>query len=125
MNGKSIIVYRNGTAIAATKSNKINRRVAAIETSNPTSGADATYDSGKKTWQVATSFLVLTNAAMQQALNDAGAVYTLVIGATGQTGTKHGLSGSAILIECSIDATVGTLCQGSFVFQGTGPLTSV
>lgn len=38
---------------------------------------------------------------------------------------RHGttsLSGSAICLKCDVDATIGTLANGSFQFKGSGKL---
>ena len=126
MNGKNIIVYSGGTAIASTISNDIDNSCELIETRTPSTGTAKDFVAGQNSWRIVTNFLV---SAVGVALADILKVrntYTLVIGATGQTGsTKYGLTGTAILQQCRITATKGALAQGSFVFQGKGELTEV
>ena len=124
MNGKDIIVYSGGTAIAATTSNDIDHSCELIETRSPNTGSSKTFTAGMRTWRITTNYLVTSSSGALADLLKVGNTYTLVIGATGQTASsKQGLTGTAICQECRITATNGNLCQGSFVFQGSGPLT--
>lgn len=126
-NGRLITIYQNGTAIAGTRSNDLDHTADLIEKRTPNTGTSKEYTVGQKEWQVTTNYLVPANdlSSLQKVLN-VGNVYTLVFGATGQTGsTKHGLTGTAILRQARITATLGNLVQGTFIFQGTGALTLV
>lgn len=126
-NGRLITVYQNGTAIAGTRSNDLDHTADLIEKRTPNTGTAKEYTVGQKGWKVTTNYLVPANdsSSLRQVLN-VGNAYTLLFGATGQTGsTKHGLQGTAILQQCRITATLGNLVQGAFVFQGTGELTQV
>ena len=126
-NGKNLIIYQGGTAIAGTRSNDIEHSAETIEVSNANVGSSKSFIAGQKQWQVTTNYHVSANdsTSLQKVLN-VGNAYTLVFGATGQTdSTKHGLTGTAILRQARITATLGNLVQGTFIFQGTGALTQV
>ena len=124
MNGKDIIVYSGGTAIAATTVNDISNAAELQPFSSPNTADYKEYRAKDKSWRIVTNYLVTSVSGSLTDLLKAGNTYTLVISATGQTGSnKQGLTGTAICQECRITATNGNLCQGSFVFQGSGPLT--
>ena len=124
MNGKDIIVYSGGTAIAATTVNDISNAAELQPFSSPNTADYKEYRAKDKSWRIVTNYLVTSVGVALADLLKVGNTYTLVIGATGQTASsKQGLTGTAICQECRITATNGNLCQGSFVFQGSGPLT--
>lgn len=126
MNGKDIIVYSGGTAIAATTVNDISNAAELQPFSSPNTADYKEYRAKDKSWRIVTNYLVTSVSGSLTDLLKAGNTYTLVIGATGQTASsKQGLTGTAICQECRITATNGNLCQGSFVFQGSGPLTQI
>ena len=124
MNGKDIIVYSGSTAIAATTVNDISNAAELQPFSSPNTADYKEYRAKDKSWRIITNYLVTSSSGALTDLLKVGNTYTLVIGATGQTASsKQGLTGSAICQECRIVATNGNLCTGSFVFQGSGPLT--
>lgn len=122
--GKNIIVYRNNTAIAGTRSNSLDHSADTIEVSNASVGSSKSYIAGQKHWDVTVNYLVPSDSNTDlAAVLTVGTTYTLVFGATEQTASiKKGLYGSAILKQCRIDSSIGNLVQGTFVFQGTGAL---
>lgn len=124
MNGKDIIVYSGGIAIAATTVNDISNAAELQPFSSPNTADYKEYRAKDKSWRIVTNYLVTSVSVALADLLKVGNTYTLVIGATGQTASsKQGLTGSAICQECRIVATNGNLCTGSFVFQGTGELS--
>lgn len=117
--GRNIMVFLNGTAIAATRSNEIQIDCDVIEISNPSIGDWKQYITGRKDWSVNVSFLVAAAADIRNVLNT-GTTYTL------QFRDRNGssvMSGSAILQTAKISAQIGNLCTGSFVFKGSGQLS--
>lgn len=118
MNGNNILVYLNGTAIAATKSNEIQTDCDMIEISSPSVGDWRTYMAGHKKWSVQTAFLVTAGADIRKLLN-IGTSYTLVI--RDRSGSNS-VSGTAILTSCRISAIRGNLATGQFAFTGSGAL---
>lgn len=121
INGKNILIYRDGTAIAGTVSNEIQSGAEIIEISSPTAGEWKQYISGRKSWSVNVSYLVLANDGVRDLLN-VGSSYTLKFRGRNQSDST-GVTGTAILKNCKITATKGNLVQGSFQFTGNGPLT--
>lgn len=115
--GKDIIVTQNGTIIAGLRSNEIQTEVETIEVASPSSGEWRSRIAGRKDWNVSAGYLVLAGSGMA-ALLSVGSTYTLRIGPR----TAGGVFGTAILTTCSITATIGNLVQGSFKFEGVGPL---
>ena len=123
INGYNIIVLRNGTAIAGVKSNDIQTDCDLIEVASSTSGKCKEYIAGRSEWSVNVSWLMLSDADMLELLNQ-GTTYTLKIGGRNATNANT-LTGSAILKTCRVTASMGNLVQGSFKFQGSGPLETV
>lgn len=120
MNGNNILIYQGSTAIAGTKSNDIQVDCQMIETANPSSGGWQQFMAGRKNWTVQTSWLLSAVSDLQKLLT-VGTTYTLIF--KDRSGTS-GVKGTAILQSAKITATRGSLCQGQFVFQGSGALTS-
>lgn len=118
--GNNILIYRNGTAIAGTVSNEIQTGAELIEISSPTSGQWKEYITGRKSWSINVSYLVLADNGVRDLLN-VGSSYTLKF--RGRNAADNtGVTGTAILKTCKITATKGNLVQGSFQFQGTSSL---
>lgn len=120
MNGNNIIITKNGTAIAATKSHEIQSGCQTIPIS---SAQDSDWEhliAGRKSWSVNVNFLVLAASQLDSVL-EVGDTVTLVI--SDRNATKS-ISGSAIVVTCRETFTRGNIAQGTFQFQGTGPLSS-
>lgn len=118
--GSNLIVYRDGVAIAGTRSDEAENVADMIETASPDSGTAKTYRPGRTDWTINVSWLVLAEEGLQELLN-AGKLYTLEF--KGSNGT--GVTGDAFLRTCSFRAPKGALVEGVFAFQGTGPLTPI
>lgn len=120
--GRSVVIYRNGTAIAGTRVNNVNTKADLIKRSSPNTAEWDEYVVGMKNWTMRTGYLLAAQGDLADALR-VGNTVSLVFGPTGQTvSTKKGLVGSAIVKEISIDSNIGNLAVGTFVFQGTGEL---
>ena len=119
--GNNILISMGGTVIAATHSNEIQSDAELIQISSPTTGTYKEFIAGIKGWSITVNFLILSNSTVQTLLN-VGNTYTLAILGRGTPNTQLA-SGTAILKSCKITATKGNLCQGSFQFVGTGPLS--
>lgn len=118
MNGNNIIILKNGTAIASTKSQKIHTSAGVIEVASDTEKEWRVYRKDRKEWSVSVTFLVTTAAGIRNVLN-VGETYTLVIRDRSNT---YSLTGSAICVEATEEFTKGSLVQGSFQFKGSGKL---
>lgn len=117
--GNSIIIKRNGTAIAGVKSQDITSQAGTIEKSSASQQTWREYIADRKDWSLSVSYLVLT-AANAADLLTVGSTYT--IAECDREGTVL-VQGSAILTQCRQTSTRGNIAQGSFTFKGTGPLT--
>ena len=131
LQGKNLIVKANGDVIAAAKSCTLNIECDLIKVSSPTDGQWEHIIAGMKSWSVSTTHLLKMERAIDLPLHGylfrVGAEYTLRIELSGvvfgQIIASDYLTGSAICRTSQITATKGNLMQGSFKFQGNGPLT--
>jgi len=122
-NGNDIIILRNSTAIAGTRTDKVNTNADLMEVASSTTGQWKEYIAGRKDWSVNVSWLVVADSDMLDLLS-IGTTYTLQIGGRSATNANT-LTGSAILKVCEVVSTRGNIAQGSFSFQGTGALAPV
>lgn len=116
--GNNILVYLNGTAIAGTRSNKIQTECEMLEVTNPGSAEWKLFHAGRKQWSVNVGFLVLASTDARKSLN-IGTTYTLQFRDRQDTVL---LQGQAIMKQCEIDYVRGSVAYGSFAFQGNGEL---
>lgn len=122
INGNTLFIATstNTVPIAGTRSNEIQVDGEVIEISSPSQGAWREFITGRKEWSVTVGWLVLTNAAVQKLLY-VGQSYTLKF----RTTSTAYVTGTAIMTNCKITATRGSLVQGSFTFKGNGALSTV
>lgn len=131
LQGKNLIVKANGEVIAAAKSCTLNIECDLIKVSSPTDGQWEHIIAGMKSWSVSTTHLLKMEQAAELPLHGylwrVGGEYTLRVELSGvvigQLVASDYLTGSAICKSSQITATKGNLAQGSFKFQGNGPLT--
>lgn len=119
--GNNIIVLMGGVAIAGTKSDELQVDCKTIEIASASDQGWEHCISGRKSWSLTVSWLVLANTDVRKALQVGNAV-TIKIKGRGES-DANGLSGSAILRTCKVTAIRGNLATGSFAFVGNGPLT--
>lgn len=119
LNGNNILVYRDGSLIAGTRSSEIETSVELVEVSSPSDGDWRHYITGRKDWTVTVNFFVAQNGESIETLMTVGTSYTLQILYRDGEGT---MTGTAILKSCKVTATKGNLAQGSFQFVGTSAL---
>ena len=120
INGNNIIITLNGTAIAGTKTNEIQREMETIEITSATDSNWKSFVTGRKSWSFTSGFLLLENADVRKLLT-VGTKYNIIIKPRNSE-TRDQLTGSAILTSCKISASRGKLSTGAFTFIGTGPL---
>ena len=118
VHGRIIYIALGGTKIAALKSCKVSTGCDTIEIASNASGAWRGFLAGRKEWSMSCSWLVLTTEAMKTNLLRVGTTYTITF-----TDGTTSVSGSAICQKCDVNATIGTLANGSFQFKGTGSLS--
>ena len=124
MTGKDItvIIAQGGTALASTriKSNDIKTKCDVIEKASATQQTWKEFVAGRSEWSINVGYLVL---AAPQVSNVLLVRQTFDLTFTANDGTSTGtLTGKAILAAADIKANTGSLAQGTFAFQGTGPL---
>lgn len=124
LQGNDVIIFADGTAMAASKSCTITVKGDTIEISSPTQGQFREYIASRKDWDLTTTHLVKYSAGSDIPLKNmilkVGGTYTIKVQA--RPLSDDVLTGKAICTQCKITATRGNLLQGSFSFQGSGPL---
>lgn len=119
IHGKYVQIYAGSSlVISAAKSCTIRKNADTIETASSTSGTARTFVAGRTSWTVELNHLV-TYDDNKGGIPKVGNQYSLVI----KVGTTTVLSGTAICTEATINATKGSLSQGSIKFHGTGELS--
>lgn len=122
MNGNEIIILVNGVAIWGTKSDEIQVGCETIPISSPSDGAWTAAIAGRKSWAITVGFLLSGTPQMYSSVDMVGT--NVIMRIKYRTGTVW-LEGMAICTTFKVTATKGNLVQGSFAFQGTGPLEMV
>ena len=124
INGRNIIIYEDGVAVAASKSCEINVDVDVIEIASPTNGEWNEYIVGRKKWSVKLDFLVVNT--MERLLH-VGNKVRMTMGVTDINGVLGAdrLTGYAICKTAVVTGTVGNLAKGSWNFVGCGSLERI
>lgn len=118
MNGKNIIIYRDGVAIAATRSNKITTEAGTIEIASATQQEWEECVVGRKRWSLSVNFLVTSADGVLNLLRNGESCLLSIRDNLGNVK----LQGYAFCTMCDEDFTLGNLAKGSFQFRGNGPL---
>ena len=122
-----IVLISNGTSyvpMACCKGNDIELRCGTMEVASPTQGSFREFIADRKEWSLSTTYLISADNTDQWArLGDIIQVGNTVPVMWKNRKTQEMLVGNAIVTACKITATKGSLCVGSFSFQGTGALT--
>ena len=118
--GNNVLIYVDGSLVAGTRSDEIQTDAGLIENSSPDTGEWAAYIAGRKTWAISQSWLLPAAADLSRLLQVGTTVTIRILG----RGASVGLTGTAIVRTCKITNTRSNLANGSFVFQGSGPLTA-
>lgn len=125
LHGDSLIIMLNGSVIAGAKSCRINVKVGTNEVSSPTDGQWKHSIVALKSWSVSTDNLMMfestSDTPIKDAINRVGLTYTLSFVCSELSGDT--LSGDAHCLTFVVVATKNALMQGSFEFEGTGPLS--
>ena len=119
MNGKEIIILKDGQAIAATKSDEIQVGCETIPISSPSKGAWTAAVAGRKSWAITVGFLIANVENVFSSINMVGNKFELAI--QHSSGSNY-MWGYAICTTFKVTATKSNLVQGSFAFQGVSPL---
>lgn len=113
--GKNLIIYEGtpAVAVAACRSCTIVNKADVQEDSSPDSEQDRTYKVGRISWEITISSFV---TVMKDYVLRKGQTYFLTW--KDRTNTSDVMSGSAICTNVQIQATQGTLAQGTLQFIG-------
>lgn len=122
LKGNDIIIMLDGVAIAATKSDEIQVGCETIPISSPSSGDWTAAIAGRKSWSITVGFLITGMPKVFDGIDMVGTNVSLRIKYRSGTVWEEG---SAICTTFKVTATRGNLAQGSFAFQGNGPLQMV
>ncbi len=123
LHGENLIIMADGVALAASKSCTINVKANTLDVSSDNDGDWEHHIPGRKSWDVSTSHLFVTEenaAVLKNSIRKVGVSFTLqftVIGDTSDT-----MTGTATCIQFSVTGTKNSLATGSFKWKGTGPL---
>jgi predicted secreted protein len=127
LKGNDILVIMNGQAIAGSRSDELTVGCATIPISSPDTGQWEASITGRKSWGLTVGFLLFNANYVTRRANSVGDKVTIRI--MPRVGTEHEsdyeLVGDAIITNFKVTATRGNLAQGTFQFQGTGPLEMV
>ena len=127
LKGNDIYVMMNGQAIAGSRSDELTVGCETIPISSPDTGQWEAAIAGRKSWSLSVGFLLFNANYMTRRANSVGEKVTIRI--MPRVGTEHEsdyeLVGDAIITNFKVTATRGNLAQGTFQFQGTGPLEMV
>lgn len=115
IHGKDIQIYgAGGVLIAAAKSCTIHKSNDAVEVAS-TTPSDREYIAGRSSWSIDLSYFVSSGLSGMLMV---GQTYTINV----KVGGTQAASGSALCVECDIQASIGNLATGSIKLQGSGPL---
>lgn len=119
MNGNSIIIKKNNTAIAGVKSQEVQSRANTHEVASSTQQAWEEYMPGRKNWSVNVNYLITTVSQISDVLTVGD---TVTLEWCDRAGTVT-MTGTAIVEQCKQTFTRGALVGGSFAFKGSGAIS--
>lgn len=120
MKGNDLLIGNNGNPLYAAKSCDIEVDCDTVEYSSPSSGRWRNFLAGRKSWTISVSYLV-SDQNIPSDMSRVGQTFQLKVYPRNSLPDKQ-LTGDAICTSWKVTGTRGNLVQGSFVFQGTGPL---
>lgn len=122
--GNDLIVSDESGALAASKSCTLSVNASTLEYSHPDIGDWKHVLARGKSWKLSTTHLVKASdgnaTPLKDALGRVGKTYTLSLSNRQLSGDT--LSGQAVCTIFKVTATRGSLLQGSFEWEGSGPL---
>lgn len=119
--GNDLLIYANGAVVAAAKTCRISADAELIGCASASDGHSREFKLGKKGWQITVTSLVTTMRTWLETPDTAIRVSFVV---RDKYGTLMGdrMTGMAFVKKSEVSASVGSLAQGQFSFQGTGAL---
>ena len=132
IHGRNLIVSIGGVAMFAARSCEIDVQADALEKSSASQGKWREYDAGRKGWSVNVGHLLDGRAIADEEQIQSPLWYGMdMVGkkvalSWAERGAElNRVNGQAIVKEWRVTGAVGNLCQGTFAFLGTGPITGV
>ena len=124
MNGNDIFISLDGTStpFAATKSNEIQVDVESKPVSSPNNGDWEEHIAVRKKWGFSVNWLVGDITKIENLLMVGNTYNIRVYSRSGNTKTLQ-LQGRASCLSAKVTSTKGSLANGSFSFDGNGPLS--
>lgn len=112
--------------IGGTKANDITNDADMLEKASATQQDYREYEPGRKQWSVSTSFIVIESGHLSNyaAILKTGNRFKLQWRKRSGNSSVVIVEGWALLKTAKYSAPTNNLVQGSFVFQGTGPLAA-
>ena len=121
MLGNDLILSSDKAPLYAAKSCDISVECDTKEYASETSARWRTFLADRKSWSVSCSYLV-NNTSIPADASRVGDTFTLTVTPRDDEEAGHRVAGTAICTQWRVTGTRGNLVQGSFSFQGTGPL---
>lgn len=125
INGNQIILkrYINNawTTIGYIRSQEPETHADMLEKSSPDQGQWREFLAGRKDWKMTANWIIGVTSQIYWLL-EVGEKYQLRC--EDRNNANIYVEGYAYVEQCRVTMTRGTLMQGSFVFRGTGPLSS-
>lgn len=120
LNGKYIIIKRDGQAIGYVKSQEQQSQADLNEVYNPTQDDWRHFKPGRNKWAVNVGWIIGVSDQIYELLN-VGTKYQLqLVDSDGE-----GVEGYAYMTECHTTFKRSSIINGSFKFTGTGPLSLI
>lgn len=120
--GNDLLIYANGAVVAAAKTCRISADAELIGCASASDGHSREFKLGKKGWQITVTSLVTTMRTWLETPDTAIRVSFVVRDKYGNLMGDR-MTGMAFVKKSEVSASVGSLAQGQFAFQGTGALT--
>lgn len=118
MNGRNILIYRDGVMVGGTRSHDIGSECEGVQVSYPGIGNWRCVKAGWRGWSLTVNYLVLSDERMLDLL-DVGLEFRI---ASMGRDADVGVQGMALCTACRITSTTGNIVQGTFQFVGNGEL---
>lgn len=120
--GNDLLIYANGAVVAAAKTCRISADAELIGCASASDGHSREFKLGKKGWQITVTSLVTTMRTWLETPDTAIRVSFVVRDKYGNLMGDR-MTGMAYVKKSEVSASVGSLAQGQFAFQGTGALS--
>ena len=124
LHGRNLIIKVNGVAVAASKSCTVTVSAETLKVSSPQDGKWEYSIPARESWKVQANSLFIaaspSDTVIKSNISHVGSVIELSV--TVNDYANDTVSGTAICKQFSATGTVGSLLQGSFQWEGTGPL---